>query len=324
MDQTSPSAGEYHLPAMVQEVVALMAPVAPGVVVDATYGGGGHTAALLEAAPGLRILAIDRDPDATARVPVDTRVRAVTANFADLHRVLTEAGIGAWIDEHDPHGAGGGLVAGVLLDLGVSSHQLDRPERGFSYRTPGPLDMRMGPDARLTAADVVNGYGRDQLADLFRRYGEERYAGRIADHIVRRRPFTDTGRLAAAVAEAVPAPARRRRHPARKVFQAIRIEVNGELAALAAGLDAAVDHLRPAGRIAVISYHSLEDRIVKRRFATGAGGCVCPPELPVCVCDSVAELRTLTRKALRPTAEEVAANPRSRSAVLRAAEKVGA
>lgn len=323
---------DYHVPVMVTETVELLAPVAPGVVVDATFGGGGHTKALLEAVPSLSILALDRDPDASRRVPVDTRVRFVAANFGDLTTVLADPETRAWIDERDIHGAGRGLVAGVLFDLGVSSHQLDRAERGFSYHQAGPLDMRMGPDASLTAADIVNEWDVAGLTDIFRRYGEERFARRIAQRIVAERPFADTTALADTVAAAYPAPARRAGHPARKVFQAIRIAVNDELGAVERGLDAAVAALREpgkagtgstfnAGRCVVMAYHSLEDRIVKRRFTAGATGCTCPPEIPVCVCGNVAELRRITRKSIRPSESEVERNPRARSARLRAVER---
>ncbi len=319
MAQTTPP---YHVPVMASEVVELLAPLRTGVIVDATYGGGGHCAALLEAMPGVRILGLDRDLAATARVPVEPRIRVVTANFGDLAAVLADPETRAWIDEprnDDPDRIG---LAGVLFDLGVSSHQLDEPQRGFSYHGTGPLDMRMGPDADLSADDIVNGWTVDQLTDVFRRYGEERHARRIARGIVAHRPIASTGELATVIAESVPAAARRGRHPARKVFQAIRIAVNDELAAVADGLDAALAAVRPEGRVVVIAYHSLEDRIVKRRFAEGATGCVCPPDLPVCVCEQTAELRRLTRKPLRPTDAEVETNPRSRSARLRAVEKV--
>ncbi len=321
MAQTTPP---YHEPVMAPQVVELLAPVRTGVIVDATFGGGGHATALLDALPGIRILGLDRDPDATARVPVESRLRLVTANFATLADVLAEADTRSWIDESgddDPDRLG---VAGVLFDLGVSSHQLDEPDRGFSYHRPGPLDMRMGPDARLTAGDVVNGWDLVDLVDIIRRYGEERHARRIAERIVAARPIDDTAQLAAVVAAGVPAAARRHRHPARKTFQALRIAVNDELAAVADGLEAAIAAVRPQGRVVVIAYHSLEDRIVKRRFVSGASGCICPPDFPVCVCDHTAELRLLTRKPWRPAAAEVEHNPRARSARLRAAEKVAA
>jgi 16S rRNA (cytosine1402-N4)-methyltransferase len=300
MDQTPDT---YHNPVMVDEVVELLRPVPEGVIVDATYGGGGHSRAL-SSRLGRRLVAVDRDPDVADDV-VHHR------NFRDLSEVLDE--------EDTPR------VAGVLFDLGVSSHQLDEPGRGFSYRTAGPLDMRMGPDAATAAATIVNEWEERELARILRTYGEERFAGRIARGIVLERPIRDTEHLADVVRGAIPAATRRSGgHPARRTFQALRIAVNEELAALETGLDAAIDALLPGGRCVVISYHSLEDRIVKRRFAQGARGCVCPPELPVCGCGRATELRVLTRRPMVPSAAEIAKNPRARSAKLRAAEKVAA
>jgi 16S rRNA (cytosine1402-N4)-methyltransferase len=306
MDQT------YHRPVLVGTVVDLFAPVAHGTIVDATFGGGGHAMALLERYPELQVIGIDRDPDAVAGAPEHPRLRVELANFRDLMEVVGDDG------SSEPGGAAG--VDGVLLDLGVSSHQFDTPERGFSYRSDGPLDMRMGPDTRLDASEIVNTWSRHDLAELFRRYGEERFADRIAARIVAERPFDGTATLAAAVSGSVPAAARRKGHPARRVFQALRIEVNDELGALASTLESAIAALRPGGRIVVISYHSLEDRMVKQRFATGAAGCTCPPDLPICACDDASELRLLGR--IMPEASEIERNPRARSAVLRAAEKV--
>ena len=214
----------------------------------------------------------------------------------------------------------------ILLDLGVSSMQLDRPERGFSYAADAPLDMRMDPSAELTARDIVNEADERELADVFRRYGEERFARQIARAIVRRRgkqPFERTGDLVETIKQAIPAPARfGEGHPAKRVFQALRIEVNHELESLEVGLPAAFEMLRPGGRIAVISFHSLEDRIVKRFFRDRAKGCTCPPELPVCVCGKEPEARVLTPKPVRPSAHEVDDNPRAASARLRAAVRV--
>ncbi len=325
MDQTrQPNPAPYHVAVMQAEVTRLLSSVPEGLLVDATFGGGGHTRLLRAARPDLSVLALDRDPDATAQVPDDPMVRLHIANFADLDRVLAaESKSTGDRSPHEHHdGEGRIVVAGVLFDLGVSSHQLDESSRGFSYHRQGPLDMRMGTDVDQTAADVVNTWSRQDLAAIIRRYGEEPLANRIAAAIVEHRPIEDTAHLAAVVASAVPAPARRKRHPARKVFQAIRIAVNEELAALAAGLDAALRWVRPEGRVVVIAYHSLEDRIVKQAFASATHGCVCPPDLPVCACGRAAEFRSLARKALRPTADEVAANPRSRSARLRAVERI--
>ncbi len=320
MARTSSPDGGYHIPVLETEVVEMFRGLDPGVIVDATFGGGGHTSAILEAFPEVRVLGIDRDPDAMRQAPDDPRFRLATANFGDLAEVLADPVIRGWIDEPSRSAYRGDLV-GVLFDLGVSSHQLDRPGRGFSFHREGPLDMRMGPDARYTAADIVNGWDAADLAGIFRRYGEERYARNIAARIVAERPLVDTSQLADVIAGAVPAAARRQGHPARRVFQAIRIAVNEELTAVADGLDAALAAVVPGGRVVVISYHSLEDRIVKRRFVSGATECTCPPGLPVCVCGSSAELRRLTRKAMRPTQDEITRNPRARSARLRAVEK---
>jgi 16S rRNA (cytosine1402-N4)-methyltransferase len=299
MDQTQDT---YHDPVMVEEVIELFRPVPAGAIVDATYGGGGHTSAIAERLDR-RVIALDRDADVTGEVH--------RRNFRELRQVLDETGTKE--------------VAGVLFDLGVSSHQLDEAARGFSYRTEGPLDMRMGPDAGLTADEIVNQWDEASLARILRRYGEERFAGRIARAIISARPVHDTALLAEIVKAAIPAATRRTGgHPARRTFQALRIAVNGELEALEEGLDAAIESLMPGGRCVVISYHSLEDRITKRRFAQGAVGCVCPPDLPECGCGQTAELRVLTRKPIAPGDDEIARNPRARSARLRAAEKVAA
>ncbi len=309
---------QYHEPVMASEVVESMRPVSPRLMVDATYGGGGHTRALLDAFPELEIVAIDQDPDAIAQGPVAPTVRLVRANFASLDQIATEICREAAAD-----GSPAPCIDGFLFDIGVSSHQLDEPERGFSYRRRGPIDMRMDRDAELGADTIVNEWPVDDIADILWRYGEERLARRIARAIVAARPIMDTAELAETVAAAVPAAVRRRKHPAKKVFQAIRIAVNNELGSLELGLEAAIRWTRPGGRVLVISYHSLEDRIVKRRFAAGTAGCECPPDFPVCTCGRVADLRLPVRKPLRPTEAEVAANPRARSARLRVVEKVG-
>ncbi len=309
MDPAAPPT-PYHRPVLAAQVADLLRPAGPGVVLDATFGGGGHTRALLEAMPAASVLAVDRDADAAVNAAGLERTSFVTGNFRDLPAILERAGVVE--------------LRAAVFDLGVSSHQLDEAGRGFSYHQDGPLDMRMGPDAAIDAGRVVNEWPERELARILRRFGEERYAARIAAAIVAARPVTSTRELAEAVAGAVPAAARRRSHPARRAFQAVRIAVNEELEALQEGLDGAIDALGGGGRIAVISYHSLEDRIVKRRFAAGAAGCVCPPDLPVCGCGRTAELRVLTRKPVRPDPAEVAANPRARSARLRAAEKVAA
>ena len=311
MDQTTNS---YHEPVLVSACVEALAPAALGVIVDGTFGGGGHTRALLASYPHVTIIGIDRDPDALANAVDDARLWTVLGNFSEMRRLVNDE-LGASRDSS-------GTVDGILLDLGISSHQVDTAERGFSYHRSGPIDMRMGADAPSSAGELVNELDRDELRNLISRYGEERYAGRIAGAIVDARPISNTTDLAAVIAAAVPAAVRRSGHPARKTFQALRIATNAELDALSAGLESAIDLLRPGGRLCVISYHSLEDRITKRRFAAGAAECVCPPELPVCVCERRPELAVLGR--IRPSDAEVAANPRSRSAVLRIAERLAA
>ena len=298
---------QYHRPVMVDRVVSWLLPLDGGVILDATYGGGGHSEAILAALPASRVLAIDRDPDARPQRP-HPRMAFHTADFRSLDELLEREGV----DD----------LAGALFDLGVSSHQLDVGERGFSYRRQGPLDMRMGPDAGWTADVVVNRWNEEEIARIIREYGEERFARRIARAIVGARPIRDTTHLADVVAGAVPPGRRDRPHPARRTFQAIRIAVNDELAALTEGLELAVRLLRSEGRLIVISYHSLEDRIVKQRFAAGARDCICPPELPVCVCDRITELRILTRRPETPSLSEIEDNPRARSARLRVAERI--
>ena len=307
---TGPTEREYHEPVLISEVVEVFKPLASGVVVDATFGGGGHTRRLLEElSDGIRIVGIDRDPDALANASSEReqRLTVIKGNFGDVRDLLDQVGVDAPV--------------GFLFDLGVSSHQLDEATRGFSYRHDGPLDMRMDYESHLSADEVVNQWSHGELASILSRFGEEKMASRIAKAIIAHRPISSTGQLASVVAEAMPAALRRTGHPARRTFQAIRIAVNDELGALRRGLDDALDLLAPAGRCAVISYHSLEDRIVKQRFAAGAETCTCPPELPVCACGATAELRLLTRRPIEPSAEEIAANPRARSARMRVAEK---
>jgi len=299
----------YHEPVMLDEVVRWFSTAAKGWVVDGTFGGGGHSHALLDRYPGVRIVGVDRDADALAQAEPSERLVLVHANYRDIGSLV---GVG----DIPPR------VEGILLDLGVSSYQLEEANRGFSFHRNGPLDMRMGHDASRTAADVVNESSEPDLAWILSRYGEERFANRIAAAIVAERPFEDTETLAACIADAVPAPARRSGHPARKSFQAIRIVVNDELAGLTQVMEDAYDVLAPGGRIVVMAYHSLEDRIVKRSMAERATECTCPPELPVCTCGSSPDVRILTRKPVRPSEAEVDRNPRSRSARLRVAEKV--
>ena len=304
-----------HVPVLADEVRTLLA-VRPGeTVVDATFGAGGHARILAAELAGQgRFIGIDRDATVRPQFERFEREARVQARFlrGDFSVVLAQL-------------ADNGVQAdAILLDLGVSSMQIDRPERGFSYAVDAPLDMRMDPSGSVTAQDVVNEWEERQLATIFRRFGEERFARQIAHAIVLRRaeqPFERTADLVETIRAAIPAPRRfGDGHPAKRVFQALRIAVNDELAALERALPAAVSMLRPGGRVAVISFQSLEDRIVKRFFAAEARGCVCPPELPVCVCGREPTLRLLTRKAVRPSPPEVAENPRSASARLRVAQ----
>ena len=311
-----PSNATDHTPVLAAEVRELLA-VQPGeTVVDATFGSGGHARLLAEDLAGRgKLVAIDRDPSVKpyfdrfkARAGVD--VRFLRGDFSIVLTQLANNDVKA---------------DAILLDIGVSSMQIDRPERGFSYATDAPLDMRMDPSAEQTAATIVNTWDERELATIFRRYGEERYAGPIARAIVRRRAeqtFFRTGDLVDVIKAAIPTPARfGEGHPARRVFQALRIAVNDELDQLEAALPAALEMLRPAGRLAVISFHSLEDRIVKQFFAVRAKGCTCPPDFPICVCGKEPELRVLTRKPVRATTRELDDNPRAASARLRVAMK---
>jgi 16S rRNA (cytosine1402-N4)-methyltransferase len=307
-----------HVPVLADEVRRLL-DVKPGeTVIDATFGAGGHAALLAADLRGKgKFIAVDRDPTVkpyfqSFRRRAGVPARFLSGDYADVFERLADNDVRA---------------DAILFDLGVSSMQLDRPERGFSYASDAPLDMRMDPSAEHSARDLVNEASERELTDIFRGYGEERYARQIARAIVRRRkqaPFERTGELVETIRGAIPTPARfGDGHPARRVFQALRIAVNDELASLEAALPAALDTLNPGGRLAVISFHSLEDRIVKRFLRREERGCTCPPELPVCVCGREPSLRALNRKAIRPSREEVATNPRAGSARLRAAVKAG-
>lgn len=305
----TPTTYGYHRPVMVDEVVSLLAPAADGWILDATFGGGGHTRALLDRYRDLHVVALDRDPDAVAQGSDDERLTVVRANFRDLGSVLDR---GPWPDRVD----------GALFDLGVSSHQLDDDDRGFSYHRPGPLDMRMGPDAPRSAAELIDELDADELAGILARYGEERFARRIARAIVDHRPYDATTDLASVIAQAVPAAARRDKHPARRTFQALRIAVNDELTAVDDAVREAIDRLRPGGRLVVLAYHSLEDRIVKTILRERSRTCTCAPGLPECRCGALPDVRLVHRKVLRASPAEVAENPRARSAVLRVAERL--
>jgi 16S rRNA (cytosine1402-N4)-methyltransferase len=302
-----------HDPVMLEEIVTVFATVPPGTLVDATLGGGGHTGALLDSRPDIDVLGIDRDPAALAAT---TQLLAAQADrLRTSHRRFDD--LGGALEEH-----GLESISGALFDLGVSSPQLDRGERGFSYRHEGPLDMRMDTEQGWSASDVVNGYDERDLRRLIAEYGGERFAARIARAICAARPVESTADLAAIVTAAIPAATRRRGgHPATRTFQAIRIEVNQELEVLPHALDSAVGATVPGGRIAVLAYHSGEDRIVKEHFALAAGACDCPPGLP-CVCDAVQTVRLVRRVPKKASTVEQERNPRASSARLRVVEKI--
>jgi len=311
-----------HLPVMVEEVAAMLAAMPGSLQIDATLGGGGHAERILEASdPDGRLLGLDADGAAIARVRArltprfGDRLRLRQANFRELAAVGPAEGFGS--------------VDGCLFDLGLSSFQLADAGRGFGIRTGGPLDMRFDTGRGVPAAELLASLDAAELTALFRKYGEEPFAGRIARALVEARrgaPVRTAEELAALIERVAPAraPGRRRVHPATRVFQALRIAVNEELDALEAGLAAALDLLRPGGRLVVLSYHSLEDRIVKRFFQAERRGCTCPPEVPVCVCGRAPRLRLVVSKGLVPGEAEIAANPRARSARLRAAERLAA
>ncbi|HYY06851.1 MAG TPA: 16S rRNA (cytosine(1402)-N(4))-methyltransferase RsmH [Candidatus Limnocylindria bacterium] len=306
-----------HVPVLAAELLEVLDPQPGEVAIDGTFGAGGHARLVAERlGPEGELIAIDRDPHAAERfaqfaAEVPARTRFVAAPFADALEALRDEGVRADF---------------VYLDLGISSMQVDTAERGFSYAHAAPLDMRMDSEQELSAADVVNEWEPRRLARIIRDYGEERYADRIARAIAREReraPITTTDRLVDVITAAIPTPARfAGGHPAKRTFQAIRIAVNDELGQLDRALPAAFDLLRPGGRFAGISFHSLEDRRVKRFLADRAQGCICPPDLPVCVCGRTPQAELLTRKGVVPTAEENAANPRARSARMRAARKL--
>lgn len=307
-----------HVPVLGQEVLAYLVPRPGGRYIDGTAGGGGHSWALLDAstdhdtpANGGRLLSLDADPNAVTRVrqrlqSFGARSVVVHSNFRHLATVSRQAGF-------DP-------ADGIVLDLGLSSDQLELEQRGFAFMAGGPLDMRFDPTRGATAADLVNSLPENELADLIYGYGEERLSRRIARAIVQARPVDSAGQLAQVIERAVGR--RGKLHPATRTFQALRIAVNDELAALADVLPQAVELLRPGGRLAVISFHSLEDRIVKQFMQREARDCLCPPEILICQCGHRASLRLVTRKPVEPAADEIARNPRSRSAKLRVAERL--
>ena len=305
----------HHVPVMPEEAIAALNIKPEGAYLDGTAGGGGHSLEIAKRLTTGRLICTDKDPQAVAaaanRLSQYPGVQVVQGDFADFASVLDELGVGE--------------LDGALLDLGVSSHQVDTPERGFSYHQDAPLDMRMSSSG-TTAAQLLGDATEDKLAGIFRRYGEERFAGRIARNIVLARetqPIQTTAQLAEIIRSSIPAPARREGgHPAKRVFQALRIAVNGELDSLSACLDSAFDRLAPGGRFVVITFHSLEDRMVKQAFAAFAKGCECPPSFPICVCGKKPRGKLVGRKPQLPTPEEISANSRAKSAKLRVIEKL--
>lgn len=307
----------HHVPIMLPEVMDLLKPERGGLFVDGTLGGGGHSEGILSRLGEGRHYGIDRDGNAIAAASArlasfGDKFKAIRGNFFDMKSLLMAEGVTG--------------VDGILLDLGVSSHQLDTPERGFSYHEDAPLDMRMDDRAALSAYDVVNGYSVDELARIIKDYGEERFAFRVANAIAREREkqaINSTVQLAEIIKSAIPAANRREGpHPARRTFQAIRIEVNGELAELGQAIEDAHDLLNPGGVLAVITFHSLEDRIVKQAFKKFENPCTCDPRAPMCTCGKVPTAKILTKKPLVPSDEELEINPRSRSSKLRGIEKL--
>lgn len=309
----------YHLPVMLPEVMAVLAPYSGGLYIDGTMGGAGHSRAILEAsAPFGRLIAMDRDDDAVKAggavlASYGERVRIIKANFADMSEAVQNI---PKIDEG---------VDGILLDIGVSSFQLDEGDRGFSYMQDAPLDMRMDQNQKLSAYEIINKYSEESLTEIFYNYGEEKWAKRISKFIIEARktsPVSTTGELVEIIKKAIPQRAREKdQHPAKRTFQALRIAVNDELGALGKGIDAAFSLLKPKGRLAIITFHSLEDRIVKEKFRLLSTKCICPPHMPICVCKHEAEAKLLTKKPVLPKQEEIDRNPRARSAKLRAVEK---
>ncbi len=308
-----------HKSIMVSECMDVLEPERGGVFVDCTAGGGGHSFEIAKRLPkDSKLISLDRDDDAIKACSARLR------EFSDISTVIKTpfSEIGQALDS-----IGIKEIDGVMWDLGVSSYQLDEADRGFSYMADAPLDMRMDRSSQTTAADIVNTYDEADLKRIFFEYGEEKFATRIASSILKARgeaPIKSTAELARIISEAIPAPARRRenQHPAKRTFQAIRIEVNRELDEIRPSLEEAISRLKRGGVAAVITFHSLEDRIVKQTFASMAKGCVCPPEFPVCVCGKTPDVEIISKKPYIPSDEEIAANPRARSAKLRAVRKL--
>ncbi len=302
-----------HKSVLLSECIESLSIKPDGIYVDGTAGGAGHSLEIAKRLEGGRLYAFDRDPDAikiaSGRL-AGYSAEVVESNFSDMTEQLSKRGVLK--------------VDGILLDLGVSSYQLDTAERGFSYHKDAPLDMRMSKSG-ITAGDIVNNFSENELCDIFRRFGEEKFASRIASKIIAERKTNEiqsTLELAQLIADAVPAAARRDGHPARRCFQALRIAVNGELDALATALDKCFELLNVGGVLAIITFHSLEDRMVKQRFKDYCTGCTCPPDFPVCICGKTPKGKLISRKPIEPSPEELEQNPRSRSARLRVIQKI--
>ena len=305
----------HHIPVLFDEIIELLDCKPGHTIVDGTLGGGGHAQAVLERIlPGGTLIGIDRDPDALEAASrrlhkYKDSLITVHDNFANLDSVLDKLGIAA--------------IDGMIMDLGVSSHQLDKGSRGFSYQSDAPLDMRMDPTQTLNAHEIVNTYDERRLAKIISQYGEERWAVRIAKFIVDKRPINTTRELTEVIKAAIPAKARRQGpHPSKRTFQAIRIEVNKELEILEGAIERAVTMLKPGGRLCIITFHSLEDRIVKNTFRKLQSPCTCPPDSPICICGKSSSVKIITRKPIIPSEHEISGNPRSRSAKLRACQKI--
>ncbi len=302
-----------HVPVLFQEVLELLNPIPGGTYLDGTLGAGGHSRGILErSSPDGRVVGFDRDPQALSLARENlqefgNRIIFIQDSYQNFQLHLNN------LNWH--------AIDGILLDLGLSSMQLNTAERGFSFQDDGPLDMRFDPQQSLTAADLVNGLSREDLAELIFRYGEEKLSRKIADAIIANRPLVRTKDLAQLIKK-VTRNRKTRIHPATRTFQALRIAVNGELDALEAFLPSALEALKPGGRLAIIAFHSLEDRIVKTFFRRESKDCICPPEIPQCVCGHTARLKELTRRPVQPAEEEINLNPRARSAKLRVAEKI--
>lgn len=303
-----------HYTVLKEEAIEQLNLKEDGVYVDCTLGGAGHTGLILQRLKGGRVIGIDRDDDALANAAeklADPRFTPVKSNFCDIDRVLADLGITG--------------VDGVLMDLGVSSYQLDTADRGFSYSADAPLDMRMDRSAPLDGKAVVNEYSESELARIFWEYGEERFSRKLAAEICKQRleaPYTTTKKLAETVNSVIKGSKTDKLSSIKRVFQAVRIEVNGELSAVEEGVDKGLELLNPEGRMVIISFHSLEDRIVKTRFAAAARGCICPPDLPMCVCGKKPKVKLITRKPVLPSAKELEENSRSHSAKMRVCEKL--